>query len=327
MGGTVKTDQAMRYDVSLLTSDDLYLFNEGTHNSLQEKLGAHILEVDGERGTVFAVWAPDAENVSVVGDFNGWDRDAHPLRPRESSGIWEGFIPGVDHGALYKFHIRGHGAGFFADKTDPFGFFFEVAPKTAAIVWDLAYEWGDDEWMRTRRERNALDAPMSVYEVHLGSWMRGEDGWSLSYRELAEKLGDYVERMGFTHVEFLPVMEHPFFGSWGYQCTGFFAPTSRFGTPQDFMFLIDRLHQRGIGVILDWVPSHFPTDAFALGLFDGTHLFEHADPRLGIHPDWNSYIFNYGRNEVRSFLLSSALHWLSMYHADGIRGDAVASML
>jgi 1,4-alpha-glucan branching enzyme len=313
----------IRHDVTLLTSDDLHLFNEGTHTRLQDKLGAHPIE----DGTYFAVWAPDADFVSVVGDFNGWDRDASPLRPRERSGIWEGFVPGVGHGALYKFHVRGRGAGFFADKTDPFGFFFEVPPKTASIVWDLSREWGDDEWMRARRDPNALDAPMSVYEVHIGSWMRGPDGWSLSYIELADRLGEYVERMGFTHVEFLPVMEHPFYGSWGYQCTGFFAPTSRYGTPHDFMELVDRLHQRGIGVILDWVPSHFPTDAFALGTFDGTHLFEHADPRKGIHPDWNSYIFNYGRNEVRSFLLSSALHWLSTYHADGLRVDAVASML
>jgi 1,4-alpha-glucan branching enzyme len=307
----------------LLSSDDVYLFNEGTHGHLQDKLGAHA--VDG--GTAFAVWAPDAEFVSVLGDFNGWDRESHPLQPRESSGIWEGFVPDMGHGSLYKFHIRGKGAGFFADKTDPFATFYEVPPKTASIVWDLAYDWQDGDWMRSRRARNALDAPISVYEVHLGSWMHGEDGLSLSYREVAEALGDYTERMGFTHVEFMPVMEHPFYASWGYQCTGFFAPTSRFGTPQDFMHLIDRLHQRGIGVILDWVPSHFPTDAFALGTFDGTHLFEHADPRKGIHPDWNSYIFNYGRNEVRSFLLSSALHWLSRYHADGLRVDAVASML
>ena len=317
------TTEAVRYDVSLLTSDDLYLFNEGTHGHLQDKLGAHPLE----DGTVFAVWAPDAEAVSVVGEFNGWDRDAMPLRPRERSGIWEGFVQGVGHGALYKFHIRGRGAGFQADKTDPFGFFYEVPPNTASIVWDLGYEWGDGDWMRSRAGRNGLDEPMSIYEVHIGSWMRGPKGWSLSYRELADKLGDYVERMGFTHVELLPVMEHPFYGSWGYQCTGYFAPTSRFGTPQEFMELVDRLHRRGIGVILDWVPSHFPTDAFALGTFDGTHLFEHADPKKGIHPDWNSYIFNYGRNEVRSFLTSSALHWLSTYHADGLRVDAVASML
>jgi 1,4-alpha-glucan branching enzyme len=317
-----QAEQPVTHDVSLLAPEDLYLFNEGTHNRLQDKLGAH----PREGGTYFAVWAPAAEHVSVIGDFNGWDRDAHPLRPREPSGIWEGFVPGVGHGTLYKFHIRGR-AGFAADKTDPFGRFYEVPPKTASIVWDLSYGWGDAEWMRTRRGRNALDAPISVYEVHLGSWMRGEDGWSLSYRELAEKLGDYAVRMGYTHLEFLPVMEHPFFGSWGYQCTGFFAPTSRYGTPQDFMHLVDRLHQQGIGVILDWVPSHFPTDAFALGMFDGTHLYEHADPRMGIHPDWNSYIFNYGRNEVRSFLLSSALHWLSTYHADGLRVDAVASML
>jgi len=320
---TTGRDQTVRYDVSLLSPDDLYLFNEGTHGSLQEKLGAHPVE----GGTMFAVWAPNAESVSVVGDFNGWVPGSTPLRPRERSGIWEGLVPDVGRGTLYKFHIRGRGGGFEADKTDPFGFFFEVPPKTASIVWDLDYDWGDAEWMGSRAGPNSLHAPMSIYEVHLGSWMRSEDGRSLSYRELADRLGDYVEWMGFTHVEFLPVMEHPFYGSWGYQCTGYFAPTSRYGTPQEFMELIDRLHRRGIGVILDWVPSHFPTDDFALGRFDGTHLFEHADPKMGIHPDWNSYIFNYGRNEVRSFLLSSALHWLSTYHADGLRVDAVASML
>ncbi|HVL82065.1 MAG TPA: 1,4-alpha-glucan branching protein GlgB [Actinomycetota bacterium] len=315
-------------DVSVLTDDDLYLFNEGTHSRLGERMGAHPLVVDGTEGTHFSVWAPDAQYVSVVGDFNGWGPGAHPLGARGKSGIWEGFVPGVGKGALYKFHIASRHGGYSADKTDPYGLFYEVAPKTAAIVWDLEYEWNDQEWMERRAHRNSIDAPQSIYEVHLGSWMRHDDtGHSLSYREIAPRLAEHVSRLGFTHVELLPVMEHPFFGSWGYQCTGFFAPTSRFGTPQDFMYLIDYLHQHNIGVILDWVPSHFPTDEWALGFYDGTHLYEHADPRQGIHPDWNSYVFNYQRNEVRSFLLSSAMHWLSAFHADGLRVDAVASML
>lgn len=320
---------AERRDISLLSADDLYLFNEGSHLRLYEKLGAHPMVVDDDPGTYFAVWAPDAERVSVIGDFNDWDPERHPLHPRAHSGIWEGFIPGVQKGSLYKYHITSRFHGYQVEKADPFGTFHEVAPKTASIVWDLDYAWNDQEWMAQRRERNAASAPISVYEVHLGSWMRvPEEGYrSLSYRELAPELTDYVKRMGFTHVEFLPVMEHPFFGSWGYQVTGYFAPTSRYGTPQDFMYLIDYLHQAGIGVILDWVPSHFPTDEFGLGFFDGTHLYEHADPRKGFHPDWNSYIFNYGRNEVRSFLLSSALFWLDRYHVDGLRVDAVASML
>ncbi|MFS8530707.1 1,4-alpha-glucan branching protein GlgB, partial [Sphaerobacter thermophilus] len=314
---------------SLLSADDLYLFNEGSHLRLYEHLGAHTIVVGDVPGTYFAVWAPNAERVAVIGDFNGWDPTRHLLRPREQSGIWEGFIPGVGHGALYKYHIVSRYHGYEVDKTDPFAFFTEVPPKTASIVWDLDYTWGDQEWMATRGARNAADAPIAIYEVHLGSWMRvpEEGNRSLSYRELAPRLTDYVTRMGFTHVEFLPVMEHPFFGSWGYQITGYFAPSSRYGTPQDFMFLVDYLHQHGIGVILDWVPSHFPTDDFGLAFFDGTHLYEHADPRKGFHPDWNSYIFNYGRNEVRSFLLSNALFWLDRYHADGLRVDAVASML
>ena len=314
---------------SLLSADDLYLFNEGSHLRLYEHLGAHTIVVGDVPGTYFAVWAPNAERVAVIGDFNGWDPTRHLLRPREQSGIWEGFIPGVGHGALYKYHIVSRYHGYEIDKTDPFAFFTEVPPKTASIVWDLDYTWGDQEWMATRGARNAADAPIAIYEVHLGSWMRvpEEGNRSLSYRELAPRLTDYVTRMGFTHVEFLPVMEHPFFGSWGYQITGYFAPSSRYGTPQDFMFLVDYLHQHGIGVILDWVPSHFPTDDFGLAFFDGTHLYEHADPRKGFHPDWNSYIFNYGRNEVRSFLLSNALFWLDRYHADGLRVDAVASML
>jgi 1,4-alpha-glucan branching enzyme len=312
---------------TLLTEQDVYLFNEGTHHRLHEKLGAHPVTVDEVPGVQFAVWAPDAEYVSVVGDFNGWNPGTHSLYPRGNSGIWEGFVRGVGKGALYKFHVASRHNGYRAEKADPFALYYEVPPQTASVVWDLLYDWGDAEWLRTRAARGALTSPMAIYEVHLGSWMRGDDGSFLSYRDLATRLVDYVTRMGFTHVEFLPVMEHPFYGSWGYQTTGYFAPTARFGTPQDFMYLVDTLHQHGIGVILDWVPSHFPTDEHGPGYFDGTHLFEHADPRKGIHPDWNSYIFNYGRNEVRSFLLSSALHWLSTYHADGLRVDAVASML
>jgi 1,4-alpha-glucan branching enzyme len=311
--------------LSMLSDDDLYLFNEGSQFRLWEKLGARVVE----GGTWFGVWAPNAESVAVIGDFNNWDPGANPLQPRASSGIWEGLVPGVGNGTLYKFHILASGSGWQADKTDPMGLFFEVAPKTAAIVWDLDYDWSDGEWMHNRRDRNAGTAPWSIYEVHIGSWMRDENAGnnSISYRDMAPRLGDYCEELGFTHVEFLPVTEHPFFGSWGYQATGFFAPTSRYGTPQDFMHLVDHLHQRGIGVILDWVPSHFPTDEHGLGYFDGTHLYEHADPRRGFHPDWNSYIFNYGRHEVRSFLISSALFWLERYHIDGIRVDAVASML
>jgi 1,4-alpha-glucan branching enzyme len=310
---------------SLLTADDLFLFNEGTHGRLYRKLGAH--QVDG--GTQFAVWAPNAERVSVVGDFNGWDPGISTLSPRDHSGIWEGFVPEVGRGALYKFHIRSRHGRYEVEKTDPFALHCEVAPKTAGVVWELEYDWSDGAWMGERAGRNALGAPISTYEVHVGSWARvlEEGNRSLSYRELAPRLAEYVSRLGFTHVEFLPVMEHPFFGSWGYQVTGFFAPTSRFGTPQDFMYLIETLHQAGVGVILDWVPSHFPNDEHGLGFFDGTHLFEHADPRKGFHPDWKSFIFNYGRNEVRSFLTSSALFWLSEYHADGLRVDAVASML
>ncbi len=316
-------------EVTLLTEDDLYLFNEGTHFRLHEKLGAHLQTVNNQKGTYFAVWAPDASQVSVTGDFNDWDRASHPLQPRGQSGIWEGFIPGIGNGALYKYHIISRYKGYRVDKADPFATYSEILPKTASVVWELEYAWGDRNWMEERRQHNGLDAPMAIYEVHLGSWKRvPEEGYrSLSYHELAHKLTKYVQQMGFTHVEFLPVMEHPFFGSWGYQTTGYFAPTSRYGTPQDFMYLIDYLHQHKIGVILDWVPSHFPTDEHGLGFFDGTHLYEHAHPKKGFHPDWKSYIFNYGRAEVQSFLLSSALFWLDKYHADGLRVDAVASML
>ncbi|HEY5658941.1 MAG TPA: 1,4-alpha-glucan branching protein GlgB [Myxococcota bacterium] len=314
---------------TLLTDQDLYLFNEGTHLRLYEKLGAHPLTWNGEAGTHFAVWAPNAERVSVVGDFNGWDPKASPLEPRASSGIWVGFVRGAAAGAHYKYHVVSHLGGHMTDKADPFAFHAECPPRTASTIWTLDYEWMDKAWMESRRERIALDAPVAVYEVHLGSWRRGGECGEklLGYREIGPLLADYVSSMGFTHVEFLPLMEHPFYGSWGYQTTGYFAPTSRYGTPQDFMFLVDCLHQRGIGVILDWVPSHFPTDGHGLGFFDGTHLYEHGDPRQGFHPDWASFIFNYGRHEVRSFLLSSAMYWLDRYHVDGLRVDAVASML
>jgi len=316
-------------DSTQLTSYDLHLFNEGKHNRLFEKFGAHLVEVDGKRGTYFAVWAPDAERISVVGDFNGWNSDSHPMNPRGDSGVWEAFLPGVGKGTVYKYHIRSRYHMYVADKTDPYGYYNEVPPRTASIVWDLEYEWNDAEWMRTRREHNKSDAPISIYEMHLGSWMRvpEEGNRSLSYRELAPKLAAYVKELGFTHVEFMPVMEHPFFGSWGYQVTGYYAPSARFGTPQDFMYLVDYLHQNGIGVFLDWVPSHFPNDEHGLAYFDGTHLYEHADPRKGFHPDWKSAIFNYDRNEVRGFLLSNAIFWLDRYHADGLRMDAIASML
>jgi 1,4-alpha-glucan branching enzyme len=308
---------------SLLSDWDYHLFNEGSHHRLWEKLGAHSVE----GGTIFGVWAPNAASVSVVGDWNGWGRDANPLTAHAGSGIWEGFVPHAGKGTRYKFHIRSRHNGYAVDKADPFAIHAETSPLTASIVWDLGYEWHDAEWMEGRHARNAFDAPISIYEVHLGSWRRDENNRPLSFREIAAPLAEYARKMNFTHVELLPVMEHPFYGSWGYQVTGFFAPTSRYGTPQDFMYLVDVLHQNDIGVILDWVPSHFPTDEHGLAYFDGTHLFEHADPRQGFHPDWNSLIFNYGRNEVRSFLLSSALYWLGVYHADGLRVDAVASML
>ncbi|HEX9796788.1 MAG TPA: 1,4-alpha-glucan branching protein GlgB [Anaerolineales bacterium] len=320
---------AVRTDVNRLTDDDLFLFNEGSHFGLQEKLGSHPMEVDGQAGTYFAVWAPNADYVSVVGDFNEWDRGAHPLSVRSQSGIWHGFVPGVGAGQVYKYHIASKVDGYRADKADPFARYSELPPRTASLVWDMEYEWGDQAWMRSRHQHNSLEAPISVYEMHLGSWQRlpEEGNRSLSYRELAPKLIDHLGQLGVTHVEFLPVMEHPFAGSWGYQTTGYFAPTSRFGSPQDFMYLVDQLHQAGYGVILDWVPSHFPTDEHGLAFFDGTHLLEHADPRQGYHPDWGSYIFNYGRDEVRSFLISSALYWLDKFHVDGLRVDAVASML
>jgi 1,4-alpha-glucan branching enzyme len=310
---------------SRIGEQDLYLFNEGSHLRLWEMLGAHA----DRDGTRFAVWAPNAGSVSVVGDWNDWKPNEHPLAPRSSSGIWEGYVPGVGRGARYKYHVVGRGGPHRADKADPVGFHAETPPRTASIVWPLDYAWTDAEWMRSRAQRQEIGAPISIYELHLGSWRRSPDDPEklLPARDLAPQLADYVAEMGFTHVELLPIMEHPFYGSWGYQVTGFFAPSSRYGTPQDLMCLVDALHQRGIGVILDWVPSHFPTDEHGLGYFDGTHLYEHGDPRQGLHPDWNSFIFNYGRHEVRSFLLSNALYWLEVFHADALRVDAVASML
>ncbi len=323
------TQGQVLYDFSLLTDDDLYLFNQGSHFRLYEKLGAHIVKKDKWEGVYFAVWAPDAEQVFVMGDFNDWNKSGYPLRPRGQSGIWEGLIPGIKKGMPYKYHVQSRFHGYRVDKADPFSFFNEAPPRTASVVWDHEYSWEDKDWMAQRSSANAVSAPSTLYEVHLGSWMRvpQEGNRPLTYRELAPKLTNYVKKMGFTHVEFLPVMEHPFYGSWGYQCTGYFAPSSRFGAPQDFQFLIDSLHRQGIGVILDWVPSHFPSDEHGLGFFDGTHLYEHEDLRQRIHPDWDSLIFNYGRNEVRCFLLSSALFWLDRFHADGLRVDAVASML
>ena len=314
----------------LLTEHDIYHFREGTYFRAYERLGAHPTGTGAEGATRFAVWAPSASAVSVVGDFNGWQRGHHPLEPRhDSSGIWEGSIAGIGPGALYKYHVVGGDGHTATDKADPYAFRAEVPPRTASVVWDLGYQWRDEGWMRARARANALAAPWSIYEVHLGSWRRVPEhgNRSLGYRELAHALADYVTELGFTHVELLPVMEHPFFGSWGYQVTGYFAPSARYGTPQDFMYLVDHLHQRGIGVVLDWVPSHFPTDEHGLARFDGTHLYEHADPRQGFHPEWNSSIFNYGRAEVRNFLGSSALFWLEKYHIDALRVDAVASML
>ena len=315
--------------MSLFTDQDLYWFNEGTHLRLYHKLGARPWVHEGTEGVYFAVWAPNARQVTVMGDFNNWSKDADQLSPVSASGIWEGFIPGLMPGVRYKYHLISQHNNYRVDKTDPYGLHFEVAPRTAACVWALDYEWQDQAWMRSRGRHNAMDRPMSIYEMHIGSWRRPADrpDGFFNYRDVAPQLAEHVLRCGFTHVEFMPVMEHPFYGSWGYQVTGYFAPTSRYGTPQDFMYLIDYLHQQGIGVILDWVPSHFPSDEFGLAYFDGTHLYEHADPRQGIQPDWNSYVFNYNRHEVRSFLLSNAMFWLDKYHIDGLRVDAVASML
>jgi 1,4-alpha-glucan branching enzyme len=319
----------MTEHLTLLSSDDLYLFNSGTHYRLYNKLGAHTYTHNGVAGAYFAVWAPDAEQVSVFGDFNHWDKEASPLFAREQSGIWEGFVPFAKKGDRYKYHITSRYENYRVDKADPFAACSEAPPDNASRIWDLDYCWGDGNWMASRAGHNLLNQPLSIYEVHLGSWRRApEDGCRpLLYREMAEQLPAYVREMGFTHVEFLPVMEHPFYGSWGYQTTGYYEPSARYGTPQDFMSLVDALHQHGIGVILDWVPSHFPADEHGLGYFDGTYLYEHADPRQRTQPDWDTLIFNYGRHEVQGFLASSALFWLDKYHADGLRVDAVASML
>ncbi len=316
------------YPFSRFTEDDIKKFSSGTHFDLFNLFGNHPLEYDGMKGTYFAVWAPNAQSVSVGGNFNAWDQASHPLFPRwDSSGIWEGFIPNVFKGELYKYFISANGK--VLEKGDPYANYWEKRPKTASITWELNYNWKDEDWMRTRKDKNALNKPISVYELHLGSWRRNPFSPEefLTYQEIGDALIPYVQELGFTHVEFMPVTEHPFDGSWGYQPTGYFAPTSRFGNPQEFMELVDRLHQAGIGVYMDWVPSHFPLDAHGLFQFDGTCLYEHEDPRKGYHPDWNCYIFNLGRNEVRSFMLSNAVYWMQNYHIDGLRVDAVASML
>ncbi|UOB19383.1 1,4-alpha-glucan branching protein GlgB [Abyssalbus ytuae] len=314
---------------SLFTDFDINLFKAGKHYRLYEKFGAHEAEVDGKKGVYFAVWAPSAKAVSVTGDFNYWNDHEHPLNVRwDSSGIWEGFIPGLQVGMLYKYKIFSHNNNIITEKADPYGFYCETPPNTASVVYNINnYEWKDAAWMSYRQDKNGLDKPYSVYEVHLGSWMRKEDNKPLSYIELADKLVNYVKETGFTHVELMPVMEYPFDPSWGYQITGYFAPTSRFGKPEEFKYLVDNFHQNDIGVILDWVPSHFPADDHGLGFFDGSHLYEHPDPKKGYHPDWKSLIFNYSRNEVRAFLISNAVFWLEQYHIDCLRVDAVASML
>jgi 1,4-alpha-glucan branching enzyme len=312
-----------------ITDEDLYLFGMGDHHKIYEKLGAHLMTVDGVDGVHFAVWAPNARNVSIVGDFNQWHGGKHQMRVMGSSGIWELFVPNLGQGETYKYEIKDHDGNMML-KSDPYGFFHEVRPKTASIVYDInKYEWNDADWMEQRRNSDPLGKPISVYEVHLGSWRRDPDDPErfLSYQELADQLVDYVKEMGYTHIELMPVAEHPFDGSWGYQVTGYYAPTSRFGAPQDFQYFVDHFHKNGIGVIVDWVPAHFPKDAHGLARFDGSALYEHADPRLGEHMDWGTLIFNFGRNEVRNFLIANALFWFDKYHIDGVRVDAVASML
>ena len=314
----------------ILTDYDLYLIAEGSHYQSYEKLGAHPRTIDGQAGVSFGVWAPNAQRVSVIGDFNSWNREATPMRLRPEAGVWECFVPNLGMGAQYKYFVESRYEGYQVEKADPYGFAAEIRPQTASKVWDLErYQWNDQRWMSDRPSRRLHESPMSIYEVHLGSWARvpEENNRWLTYRELAHRLVEYVHEMGFTHVEFLPVTEHPFDGSWGYQTVGYFAPTSRFGTPDDFMYLMDALHQKGIGVILDWVPAHFPHDAHGLGYFDGTHLYEHADPRQGEQPDWDTFIFNFGRTEVRNFLITNALFWMQKYHVDALRVDAVAAML
>jgi len=315
---------------SLFSDFDISLFKSGKHYRLYEKMGTHVLEHEGVVGTYFAVWAPNARSVNVIGNFNGWDHNNHPLNPRwDGSGIWEGWIPNIGNGEIFKYRIVSGNHGIISEKGDPFALRWEESPRTSSVVWDTWYEWKDKSWMKNRREKNSLDSPFSVYEVHLSSWKRdpAEPDRKLNYREIADTLVPYLKETGFTHVEFMPVMQHPYEPSWGYQITGYFAVSSRQGTPQDFMYLVEQLHEAGIGVILDWVPSHFPGDANGIFRFDGTALYEHEDPKEGYHPDWKSYIFNYGRYEVRSFLISNALFWLDRFHADGLRVDAVASML
>jgi 1,4-alpha-glucan branching enzyme len=345
-GNTTKAKSVYAYDLIVTCNDgaklqlrdaysflptlgetDLYLFGRGDERRIFDKLGAHLQSIDGVAGTSFAVWAPSAQRVSVVGDFNGWDGRRHPMRALGSSGVWEIFVPGAGEGAHYKFEIRTV-QGALILKTDPYGFFFEQMPKNASIVWDNSkFKWEDHAWLEKRATRDSLRSPMSIYEVHLGSWMKKNRFESLSYRELAEPLAAYVQNMGFTHVEFMPVAEHAFYPSWGYQVTGFYAPTSRFGTPDDFQYLVNQLHRAGVGVLLDWVPAHFPRDDWALARFDGSALYEHEDPRRGAHQDWGTLIFNYGRHEVRNFLVANALFWCHRFHIDGLRVDAVASML
>ncbi len=323
-------EQAVSYDITRFTEFDIYLYREGRHYNLYDKFGSHLMEHEGKKGVYFAVWAPNAETVSVMGDFNGWNRESHQLRARsDHSGIWEGFVADVSVGALYKYHIKSRYHMYHVEKSDPYAFGREVPPQTASVVTDLQHTWNDQEWLEQRNSKKGQEQPYSVYEMHVGSWRRKpeDNNRPLTYRELAEELPAYLRELGFTHVEFMPLMYHPFNGSWGYQITGYYAAASSYGTPQDLMYLVDALHREGIGVIMDWVPSHFPSDEHGLAYFDGTHLYEHADPRKGYHPDWNSYIFNYGRNEVRSFLISNALFWLDKYHIDGLRVDAVASML
>ncbi|MGC1516920.1 MAG: 1,4-alpha-glucan branching protein GlgB [Maribacter sp.] len=313
---------------SLFSDFDISLFKSGKHYRLYEKLGAHVITVDGVLGTYFAIWAPTAKSVSVVGNFNGWDSAEHPLNVRwDSSGIWEGFIPKVGKGEVYKYKIQSNNNGVWTEKVDPFARYCEQPPKTASIVWTADHDWKDTEWMGYRKDKNGLDRPYSVYEVHLGSWKKNAENKFLTYTEFADDLVSYVKKMGYTHIEFMPIMEYPYDPSWGYQLTGYFAPTSRFGSPEEFKLLVDAFHQNDIGVILDWVPSHFPEDAHGLGFFDGSNLYEHPDRRKGYHTDWKSLIFNYGRNEVRAFLISNALFWLDQFHIDGLRVDAVASML
>ena len=314
---------------SLFSDFDIDLFKSGKHFQLYEKLGSHIVEHEGIKGVCFSVWAPSAKSVSIIGDFNNWKPENYKLQVRwDGSGIWEGFIPNIQQGSTYKYRIVSNNQGIITEKADPFALYCEKPPQTASVIWDLNYKWKDSKWMKSRKEFNSLDKPYSVYEVHLGSWKKNmKENRSLTYLELADDLVKYVKETGFTHVELMPIMEYPYDPSWGYQLVGFFAPTSRFGKPEDFMFLVDKFHQAGIGVILDWVPSHFPEDGHGLGYFDGSNLYEHPDRRKGYHPDWKSLVFNYGRNEVRSFLISNAVFWLKNYHIDGLRVDAVASML